>query len=125
MTTLADNTLPHAEIIQHVKERTPGGHVLLSFSGGKDAWATWLGIREHFDSTHRASFFMCAQLVRCLSTFFFYVSKVCNLNPEPCTLGEDLPTKLPNNPFSVRQHFFISEPDNFFDIVFIQQPSGS
>lgn len=45
---MIDKTLPHADIINHVKERTPDGHVLLSFSGGKDAWATWLSIREHF-----------------------------------------------------------------------------
>ena len=44
-----DKRLPHAEIIRYVRERTPDGHVLLSFSGGKDAWATWLGIRDHFE----------------------------------------------------------------------------
>lgn len=45
---MIDKTMPHADIIKYVQERTPDGHVLLSFSGGKDAWATWLGIREHF-----------------------------------------------------------------------------
>lgn len=44
-----DNTTPYAEIIKHVKQHTPEGKVLLSFSGGKDAWAAWLAIRDHFD----------------------------------------------------------------------------
>lgn len=45
---MIDKTMPHKDIIQYVQDRTPDGHVLLSFSGGKDAWATWLGIRDHF-----------------------------------------------------------------------------
>ncbi|GAB6036153.1 hypothetical protein JCM15519_07120 [Fundidesulfovibrio butyratiphilus] len=41
----------YEEIIAHVKAHTPGGHVLLSFSGGKDAWVTWLACRDHFELT--------------------------------------------------------------------------
>lgn len=39
------------EIVGYVKERTPDNKVLLSFSGGKDAWGTWISIRDHFDIT--------------------------------------------------------------------------
>ena len=52
-----DKRRPHADIIRHVQERTPDGHVLLSFSGGKDAWAAWLGIRDHFDHDKIAPFY--------------------------------------------------------------------
>ncbi|MDR2489720.1 MAG: hypothetical protein LBD42_09585 [Desulfovibrio sp.] len=54
---MIDKTMPHADIIRYVQERTPDGHILLSFSGGKDAWAAWLGIREHFDPAKITPFY--------------------------------------------------------------------
>lgn len=41
----------HNELIAHVKKKTWKNNVLLSFSGGKDAWATWIAIRDHFEVT--------------------------------------------------------------------------
>ena len=39
------------EMIAHVQEKTYENNVLLSFSGGKDAWGTWIAIRDHFNVT--------------------------------------------------------------------------
>lgn len=40
------------DLISHVQARThEGRHILLSFSGGKDAWGTWLATRDHFEIT--------------------------------------------------------------------------
>ena len=54
---MIDKTMPHADIIEYVQQRTPEGHVLLSFSGGKDAWATWFGIRDSFDPAKITPFY--------------------------------------------------------------------
>lgn len=37
------------DIITHVREKTFENKVLISFSGGKDAWGTWLAINDQFD----------------------------------------------------------------------------
>jgi hypothetical protein len=37
------------DIIAHIKKKTFQNKVLLSFSGGKDAWGTWIATREHFE----------------------------------------------------------------------------
>lgn len=37
------------DLIRHVQAKTHENHVLLSFSGGKDAWGTWLAIRDRFE----------------------------------------------------------------------------
>ena len=39
----------YEQIIDEVKAKTPEGKALLSFSGGKDSWATWLATRDHFE----------------------------------------------------------------------------
>jgi hypothetical protein len=39
------------DLIAHVKKNTFENNVLLSFSGGKDAWGTWIAIRDHFTLT--------------------------------------------------------------------------
>lgn len=39
------------DLIAHVQKKTYENNVLLSFSGGKDAWGTWIAIREHFEIT--------------------------------------------------------------------------
>lgn len=57
MPTRTDKTMPHAAILEYVRERTPGGHVLLSFSGGKDAWVTWIAIRDHFPAEKVTPFY--------------------------------------------------------------------
>ena len=44
-----DKTQSYEDIISHVKAHTPEGKILLSFSGGKDAWGTWFSVRDHFD----------------------------------------------------------------------------
>lgn len=84
-TQLVDNTRPHAEIIQHVQQHTPGGHVLLSFSGGKDAWATWFGIRDHFESIHPFYYYLVPGL-EFVENYLEYAEKV---------LGTHI-TRLPN-----------------------------
>lgn len=37
------------ELAAHVQSKTFNNKALLSFSGGKDAWGTWLAIRDHFE----------------------------------------------------------------------------
>lgn len=39
------------EIISHVHKKTYKNNVLLSFSGGKDAWGTWIAIRDKVEIT--------------------------------------------------------------------------
>ena len=41
----------YKEIIKHVKKNTYKNNVLLSFSGGKDAWCTWITTKDHFELT--------------------------------------------------------------------------
>ena len=41
----------YAELISHVQDRTFEKNILLSFSGGKDAWGTWIATRDHFEIT--------------------------------------------------------------------------
>lgn len=39
----------YEQILAEVRDKAPEGKVLLSFSGGKDAWGVWLALRDHFD----------------------------------------------------------------------------
>ena len=41
----------YEDMIAHVQEKTYQRKILLSFSGGKDAWGTWIATREHFEIT--------------------------------------------------------------------------
>ncbi|MCP4149828.1 MAG: hypothetical protein GY757_18935 [bacterium] len=54
---------PINEIIQHVKENSPDPErILISFSGGKDSWATWIAVKDHFGDVQPFAYYLVPNL---------------------------------------------------------------
>lgn len=105
---MIDKTMPHADIIKYVQDRTPDGQILLSFSGGKDAWATWLGIRDHFGADKITPFYY--YLVPGLEFVEDYLDYAESI------LGTHI-TRLPNPRFYEMLHGCVFQPPDRWPVI--------